>query len=183
LLIACRTFQELVLSQRVLVFTAKEAFFYCPEGIQAESFYRGDDESKAFPLFRPEDIGLCGLLYRTVETNSMLNILDLVDEHRTTYLSLVNTYMKRTLTHDKDGFNALFGITTAASQFLGRFYWGLPIKLLARGLLLRLENSNGSALQKPGFPSWSWLGWSFGSLVPSTTRVYVSFLGAHNLCR
>jgi hypothetical protein len=51
----------------MLVFTSKEAFFYCPDGLLTESAYRRDDPGGTLAVERaPGDklgIKLCGLLH------------------------------------------------------------------------------------------------------------------------
>ncbi|KAH4859675.1 hypothetical protein HBH70_012700 [Parastagonospora nodorum] len=53
------------------------------------------------------------------------------------------------------------------SRTLGPFHWGLPLKTIARALLLDLHGHDRPSVppnRKHSFPSWSWLGWASGSV-------------------
>ncbi|KAH4127997.1 hypothetical protein HBH47_043270 [Parastagonospora nodorum] len=162
------TFQELVCARRILVFTAKQAFLYCPEGLLTESFHHGEDQFKAFHVPpQRKDVSLCGSLNENFNRGSMLSISDIIAEYQDSYVPLVKAYMERNLSYDSDGLNAFSGIISAASRTLGPFHWGLPLKTIARALLLDLhghDRPSDPPNRKLCFPSWSWLGWASGSV-------------------
>lgn len=82
------------------------------------------------------------------------------------------------MTYDSDGLNAFSGVITAASRSLGQFHWGLPVRIIARALLLHVYSTGKSQdppAPRPGFPSWSWLSWK--------TRVENIFYGPYQLRR
>jgi hypothetical protein len=57
------------------------------------------------------------------------------------HLNLVDPYMRRVLSYDSDALNAFSGIISAQFDILGHFHLGLPVKLLARALLLCVSKS------------------------------------------
>lgn len=178
-LICFRNLQELALSRRILVFTASESFFYCSEGLLAESFCHGGDQYNSLSCESPNGIELCGALHRKLVTMAPTTISSAVREYNTVYLPLRNAYLKRVLTYDSDKLNAFSGIISA----LGNAHWGLPLHLFTRALLLPLEvfhpaqyipscpsshhlprqdktvEGVGLLRRLPYFPSWSWVGW------------------------
>jgi hypothetical protein len=89
----CRTFQESVLARRVLVFTAEEAFFYCLEGLLAESVYRGDNQYRALPIRNSQGIKLCGSLYQPRTGTNLLMIWNIVGEYRSVFMPLLRSYI------------------------------------------------------------------------------------------
>lgn len=76
-------------------------------------------------------------------------------------------YIARTLSFDRDALNAFSGILARLSGNLGKFHWGLPLRLFARALLYSLpinqiygmRTKPDPLMRRPDFPSWSWLGW------------------------
>jgi hypothetical protein len=157
-----RTFQEFVLSRRILVFTAREVFFYCPNGILCESVTMGGDQYESFPLNVTSHIKLCGAVNTSLTSQSPSTIFYSVQYYRNVYLTLLGSYRERVLTYDDDVLDAFSGVLNAQLGVLGQFYWGLPQGLFARALLLSNTISPTYTMsRRPGFPSWSWLGWKF----------------------
>jgi hypothetical protein len=148
-----------VLSRRILVFTAKEVFFYCPNGVLSESFSMGSDRYESIPPTNMRSIKLCGLL-NTSRTNQLFQSISACVEHyNRVYLQLLNFYIGKVLTHDDDVLNAFSGVINAQLGMLGQCYWGLPQRLFARALLQSRTINPYTMRRRPGFPSWSWLGW------------------------
>jgi hypothetical protein len=164
----------------MLVFTSKEAFFYCPDGLLTESAYRRDDPGGTLAVERaPGDklgIKLCGLLHNRFTIDDAPSMYQVKLDY-SVYRRLVESYVTRTLTYEADGLNAFSGILAAQSRVLGQFHWALPINTFTRALLLDLRGSKFPLIQKLGFPSWSWLGWK---LNPNEESFGAVDLNVHN---
>ena len=73
---------------------------------------------------------------------------------------LVERYSTRVLTYEKDLTRAFAGATDVMqSTFPGGLVHGLPIFFFDIALLWR---PRGSSSRRPGYPSWSWIGWRGG---------------------
>jgi len=161
------TFQEFVLSHRVLVFADEEAFFYCNNGLLAESVYLAEEPRKSIQWRHMPFLSLCGSLHKSNQQSTLeaLTIERRILQYVGSYLELVKFYMRRVLKFDHDVLNAFSGIIASSTNSLGRFHWGLPTALFARSLLLRVYRVPSWPVPSPRqeFPSWSWLGWKHKS--------------------
>jgi len=75
------------------------------------------------------------------------------------YWELVSAYCSRDFSCQSDALDAVRGILTRLTTtglFPGGFLWGLPREELFDALMWLQEED---AALRPGFPSWSWLGW------------------------
>jgi len=90
------------------------------------------------------------------------------------YFDLVHGYNIRDLTFQSDAFKAFTGIMDALSPFYrSGFLFGIPELFFDLGLLWI---GKIDAVWRPGFPSWSWLGWQTSittelSMLPSLLNV------------
>jgi hypothetical protein len=167
LLTLCRrTFQELLLSRRMLVFTEKEVFFYCSYGLLTESVSYNDDPCEPLPFEYPKYIQLCGRLNESQEEESSPGIATSINTFNS-YITLLNYYIERVLTYENDVVNAFTGVMNAHSSLLGPFYWGNPQRLFTRALLPQRQSGwmgiNGPACRRPDLPSWSLLSWNIAN--------------------
>jgi hypothetical protein len=142
----------------MLVFTVKEVFFYCSNGIMSESVSIGGDRLESLPLADISSFKLCGLLHKSRTEQTSTTISASVEHYYSVYLTLLNFYVRRVLTYDNDVLDAFSGVINAQLGMLGQFYWGLPQGLFARALL-QPSKPQYTMSRRPGFPSWSWLGW------------------------
>jgi hypothetical protein len=144
----------------MLVFTAKEVFFYCPAGVLSESVSMGGDRCEPILLTDISSMQLCGLLH-TLKTDQRSQTTSAsIGHYNSVYLTLLDFYAGRVLTYDTDVLDAFSGVINAQLRMLGQFYWGLPRGLFARALLQSRTLGPGDTMsRRPGFPSWSWLGW------------------------
>ena len=145
------TYQEYVLSRRLLVFGEYQAYFSCESAGFAEDYVHcvssngtqelqmaADDEFSAsvsvaqpFPVFWP---------------------------------TMIREYTNSSLSFDSDGLNALSGILQNFSQGINDgFLCGLPVSTLFEAGLLwvpsRTLRRRGPTSVGSLFPSWSWVGW------------------------
>ena len=157
------TFQEGLLSRRLLVFTQYEVSYECQVMVARES------------------IGLPTWVHRVAATKHPLHEHSRIFPRRSTtghsgfVWSRIIEYTRRRLTHDFDILNAMLGImrifaeqeppiyqlcgiplTFDGDNRFGRETTQTPLERFARSLCWTLE-SPGS--RREGFPSWSWTGW------------------------
>ncbi|CAH0053705.1 unnamed protein product [Clonostachys solani] len=169
------TFQEGLVSRRLLFFTAEQVYWSCRRGLLSEdtvehfSLEDGDAEPKRdlYNKFDPKE-----------------------------YQSLAITFSKRNLTYESDIQRAYLGIQNHLDKKWGghKFSWGLPHGCFGSFLIWEWQFSTGSRLRngthpiksidgtvtRASFPSWSWMGWTGGhgisySLVDDKTAHCPSF--------
>lgn len=136
------TYQERLLSRRLLVFTSSQAF-YCDSGCDCrEDVHRLMDNSSAtMSIYDPR--------FQLDFDND--NIFDI-------YAVAVAEYTKRQLTSSEDKVKAMNGLLNLLeTPFRGPFFFGLPITLFDVALLW--IPTNASKRCNLQFPSWSWAGW------------------------
>ncbi|KAF2005522.1 HET-domain-containing protein [Amniculicola lignicola CBS 123094] len=163
------TFQEAVLSRRLLIFTEDQVYFECAEMTCSESVTPNVDavpeglrprfcQSLSSGLFWGSDFAAPG-----GRSESSLR----------QFRQAVRDYSRRTLTYEEDTLNAFSGI---AKQFKlvdppVVHVFGLPIQnvdLLAYEFVISLlwfqPGSAKNVRRQTGFPSWTWVGWK-GSIL------------------
>jgi Heterokaryon incompatibility protein (HET) len=143
------TYQEMVLSRRLLLFTDYQVYWQCSNMVWCEDTIletptRSHSNRKA-P--RP----LCWIGHR-------LNNVATIDN----YTSVIEEYTSRTATNSADGLNAISGILRTLDDFGDGFICGMPQKLFGPAFLW--QPASGSAarlLEARGapFPTWSWARW------------------------
>ncbi|KAH3979139.1 hypothetical protein HBI25_122700 [Parastagonospora nodorum] len=167
------TLQETMLSKRLLVFLETDCLLICSSGVQADSFH----DQNHFPIslqFYKMDIADLGGSIAKWYNETRKDTKDFRSAQKAYHegvLTALNDYLPRNLSFEQDIENAFLGIECTFEQSLGVFHHGLPTKLFARALMwtsrdyLHLTNSERDHFRlerRPGFPSWSWSGWSFG---------------------
>ncbi|KAF2032758.1 HET-domain-containing protein [Setomelanomma holmii] len=166
------TFQELVLSRRVLAFTPTEVFFYCGRGFQAESMH-GRSGSNYESRFGATVLRMCNSVKPQPPEKATYSIQSVRHNYETVHWNLLNNYLGRQLSYDTDILDAFSGVLNAEGATIGQSFWGLPCNILARALFWELNNisiiqpgqhyfksSEYSMVRREGFPSWSWTGWT-----------------------
>ncbi|KAH7377103.1 heterokaryon incompatibility protein-domain-containing protein [Plectosphaerella cucumerina] len=153
------TFQELLMSRRVVVFAPAQAYFTCAQGEQAEAYAVGG-------LFSDDHWG------RTVHRQRMPESVSDGLPHM-----VVEDYCHRKLTHEQDRFNAFMGVAALlnrgpVSTETVTALRGLPLHSFWASLLWFSRNSERptrimSNLDKSlALPSWSWVGWTGPITIP-----------------
>ncbi|KAK3352525.1 heterokaryon incompatibility protein-domain-containing protein [Lasiosphaeria hispida] len=131
------TFQEHVLSRRILYFVDKKIFFRCRQAEWLETCY-DHHEPKICHINPLTEIAL--MKYPLYDWANMLSY-----------------YTRRTLTNQKDALRAMSGIMRRVSEKLRYpMIQGLPTGAFDRFLLFFGQNLR----RRQGFPSYSWAGWS-----------------------
>jgi hypothetical protein len=182
------TFQELLISNRLIIFTDYETIFKSPE-----TLYKDPKNSRPNTrrFIQMEDDKVMGDQLVTLPDIFMLPGPDTPhgrDEQFKIYASLVNEYSGRHLTFATDGLNAFAGIIAALErEFQTSFTNGLPERMLDLALLW-IPFRTSSERESPGrrlvrqrrhqFPSWSWVGWEgqaayFSRMFTSTSYVQI----------
>ncbi|KAN0120369.1 HET domain containing protein [Hyaloscypha variabilis] len=173
------TFQERLVSGKVLIFTPEQVYWECEKAAWCED--SSWEHREALKIYR-----------HSFAVNSFRNLWDIMtlDEFEQTYRKLVEEYSSRQLSRESDSLNAFAGILEAFEKTTGqKFFWGLPVALLSSALSWPCENgltrrrtamcqtksSKGTSILCP-LPSWSWVGWvgkvyfeqCFGTLMSRT---------------
>ncbi|CAL3972318.1 unnamed protein product [Diplocarpon coronariae] len=149
------TMQEKVLSKRLIIFTAFQVFYHCNSAAWCEDAI-WEPEHPYF-VIRPGIGTMSPALQRTSLPSRTFTGMR-------KYAHLVTGYHTRQLTHQSDALNAFTGALTALSKELKTpFLWGLPKSLFDDTMIWQTPLHNPS-LRRPGFPSWSWLGWKASDL-------------------
>jgi hypothetical protein len=164
------TFQERILSTRILRFTSESVTFECQSACWREDFTVTGPGADRFRLVDQErkdqevrqnfhDIISADVL----QFEKMIPRLEWSNDIRNiwsgAYGPLVRDYTKRQLTVESDILNAFKGIEGALKRSLGDFYWGLPLHLL--GQALGWVATTDDIKSRDGFPTFSWTGWVF----------------------
>lgn len=137
------TYQERLLSNRILTFTDSQVFFQCTKGCNFEEQYHYPSINNAtYTLPDP-------LAQLDFQIRDLWQI----------YAIAVEEYSKRSITKPSDKLRAFTGILNFLRRPLrGAFFFGLPANLFDVALLWKnLGPSIRSS--KNSFPSWSWAGW------------------------
>ncbi|KAI9728595.1 MAG: hypothetical protein M1834_007623 [Cirrosporium novae-zelandiae] len=167
------TFQEKILSKRLMIFTDEQVFFHCNEA----TWFEDTILEKHDP-----DIQIQTPWYGHREWVKPRSNTSKFDK----YGGLLDGYLHRDLTYESDILNAFQGILNALTPlFEGGFFWGLPTCLFDAALLWRTSHSLKS--RRPNFPSWSWLGWKqysigYSELLHKSTASEIDWFQASSSC-
>ncbi|KAH6618813.1 heterokaryon incompatibility protein-domain-containing protein [Boeremia exigua] len=149
------TFQERLLSRRCLIFVEGRVYFQCPSTGVSEDIY-ADREGAGWSL---DFVDAPLQMFKRLSQRSFW-----------VYMSVVELYSARDLTHPKDVLAAFSGITNRLeNQMSAPFVLGLPSSHFDLALLwqftgLAQRRTPRDEREKEGyaglkFPSWSWMGW------------------------
>lgn len=147
------TFQEKVLSVRLLVFTENQLYFSCRRATWSE-------DGIADPGFEMEMCAETHESHLEKKDESTIPAASL-DADLERYTRLVEEYSTRTLTHQGDALNAFVGILDIFTRIRDKsttFTYGLPVAAFDYAFCWSAA-SHAPDLRRPEFPSWSWLGW------------------------
>lgn len=136
------TFQEKVLSTRMLIFTKHTIFFRCSSSLFSPTF-----------IPRPS-------LDTQPQSQPDPPILD-PDSELVMYTRLVEQYSTRNLSFQSDAlkaFSGIQGLFTTLNQKSNTFTYGLPVSAFDFAFCWSVKTHRPS-LRRLEFPSWSWVGW------------------------
>lgn len=165
------TFQEKVMSRRLLLFTDYQVYFRCSNMVWCEdvmietthaskSMYKklqpfrwaADRTQLATPTFTQKLADFITDKNRNMESaaTKLLN-----------YTSVIEEFTRRTLTKPDDAVNAVIGVLQTLKN-TGPFYHGMPHQFLDASLLWHVPDGHEIArkpLKVAPFPSWTWAAW------------------------
>jgi hypothetical protein len=144
------TFQEAILSKRLLIFTERGIFSQCNAALWWED---------TFQETAPQNAGG----FHRIRTPQSLNpfwkrVLPSIPDFQS-YAELVKDYTRRSMTKHTDSLNAFNGLSHALEKPFGTsFFHGLPLVFFDIALCFETPSLE-EAKRLSGFPSWSWCGW------------------------
>lgn len=149
------TYQERLLSRRLLAFTASQVYYHCDQRCNFhEQFCRGSVQPE---ILDPR-------AYLDFEDRDVWEM----------YAIGVAEYSRRSITDPRDRLRAFGGMTSFLERSYGApFFSGLPVSLFDMSLLWRATDrcERGESTR----PSWSWIGWT-GSVI------YMAAESMNNMC-
>ncbi|EOD50821.1 putative heterokaryon incompatibility protein [Neofusicoccum parvum UCRNP2] len=161
------TMQELLFSQRCLIFTANQVFWRCASATWLEELALEGAGSTALEI-----------LPANSEDQLPTGALDTAG-YPALYRRLLLAYRQRRLSFQSDQLNAFAGVTsTLAAVQRDAFVWGLPRAQFAwalgwyfygyharHGAATKVTSPGGKVVDVP-FPSWSWAAWGGSEYLP-----------------
>jgi hypothetical protein len=164
------TYQELLFSPRLLVFTEDLVLWHCNTSAWREDMFLEHHTPSASHVGSPE------IIIRGAEHIPLLSST-LDGSYFETWRKLVSPYCIRQLKFPHDKMRAFLGIQNALTQATGiQLFWGHPEVVFTHSLAwsMRGARRNKSKLRQRGpkstrievetsFPSWSWTGWSYAN--------------------
>lgn len=147
------TFQEKILSKRLLIFTPYQTFFQCGQAIFYEdTFLERSSHSPNIDISQEE-----GMQFRRHLSKPTADMCPLRK-----YSTCIKGYVCRELTKQDDGLNAFQGVLNILRpEFSDEFHWGLPESMFDIAMTWHFGNHYPER-RRQEFPSWSWLGWRQG---------------------
>jgi len=148
------TFQEQMLSKRVMIFLDGDVFWDCQRCVW--------NRENLTPEFAPST-SFIRPHYDTARRIFTMSLPDL-----NVYIEMVSLYNNRDLTYPQDALPAISGVlNTLKRSFISGFVSGLPCNFLDIALLWqpysiadrRVVKDGGSIALRRHLPSWSWCGW------------------------
>ncbi|CAD6446554.1 e05c4300-f911-4919-b47e-71c89540d9fc [Sclerotinia trifoliorum] len=148
------TFQEMVLSKRLMIFTGSQVFFQCKKCLWCEdTILENLNPSITCESKASGDI--------SSESHTIMDAF-------TSYHILVHSYTCRSLGDQSDVLNAFQGIeqhlqnralSSKQKSLSGSFHYGIPESFFDLALIWTLPYHYPNQRRKL-FPSWSWAGWN-----------------------
>jgi hypothetical protein len=150
------TFQEKVLSRRLVIFTERQVYYHCNSETWCEDAVW---ENKDPRIQLRVSVTQVTPYYQYVSLPSPR----LSGLHK--LFHLVTGYNARQLTKESDTLDAFSGaLSSLGAEIKSEFLWGLPLAYFHQTLLWSF-NVHDPKLRRSGFPGWSWVGWK-ASVLP-----------------
>lgn len=152
------TFQEMLFSRRMIIFTEDQMVFSCNKAVWREDRVAepGHDDN---PPFQRSSLG-ASLQALQDETARLTQPLDsrLSVRALSIYQGLICHYVIREIGNPEDILDAFAGLQSVLEPYLGPFRWGLPSCGFEAMLTWRYK-AGFPLPRRERFPSWSWAGW------------------------
>ncbi|KAL6704690.1 hypothetical protein ACN47E_007972 [Coniothyrium glycines] len=172
------TFQESILSNRLLIFTEAQCFWSCNYHTQCEDFHgeaqplNSDWETTNAEYFSIPGRATKQELLQTSDLNRF-NKYEM-------YSTILRDYTGRSITYRQDALPAFAGISTYLDRSMATSSTqGIPLQFFEQALLFQSSDGH-EMLRNPHYPSWTWLGWY---LAPADGRGFAldSWVGTRRL--
>ena len=168
------TYQEFMLSKRLMIFTDRQLFYFC----NLRNFCEDSKESSPIIYFdRPSPITfISDHPLWDVDQRHQINGIRQVQNSQNSqlYKPLVQEIMSRQITNDADILRSVVGIFKVTSEFSNeKFICGLPASQLEWALFWQPDGTifrRGNTYSGQRFPSWSWAGWTGAIKYPNTSN-------------
>ncbi|KAH8714067.1 heterokaryon incompatibility protein-domain-containing protein [Phaeosphaeriaceae sp. PMI808] len=170
----CWTFQERLLSCRLLYFTPIQVYFQCSCSVFCEDTICEDISTKAY-VSPGHTVSNSKSRHMASETEGNWGRWELnrkplegLSNVCTSYELALSNYTYREVSYSSDILNAFEGIKVVLSDAMQSDFWqGIPERILAQALCWQLRGSFsrrrnrpiGGPPSEPLFPSWTWAGW------------------------
>ncbi|KAF5660908.1 Heterokaryon incompatibility protein [Fusarium heterosporum] len=155
------TFQERVLSTRLLFITEHEVYFQCAKAHAYENYATHSLLTKGLGV--PSTPDNTDLRKKDRYVSARLGLEDIRDENTlnkpgfNTYASMVRDYTGRTLSFQSDILKAFAGVEgSLAETYDCPFIYGLPEKYFPLALMWDSTDGTNIRTEGPPIPSWSW---------------------------
>ena len=157
------TFQERLLSRRLVVFTHGQMIWHC-RGMICREDMSVEDSGVPYPQLqwlslRPQHMGVDtgSKIDRSTETTRYGATRLVRSAVFAEYTKVIEEYTHREISYESDVLNAFAGLLHIFSRFFRcKTLLGLPESLLDVALLWKPTRQ---LQRRSGFPSWSWAGW------------------------
>ena len=145
------TYQERVLSHRLMIISDQQVFFRCTHGLDLREDLVIGSQSQ-------------DMLSQVHEASTLRGTDHFVNFQ--TYATAVQNFSTRSITYEWDLLNAFAGIMSYFEpRFRSEFLFGLPASELDLALLWQPVGNAARRVGQDGtplFPSWAWIGWATG---------------------
>ncbi|PQE05837.1 Heterokaryon incompatibility protein [Rutstroemia sp. NJR-2017a BVV2] len=148
------TFQERILSRRLMIFTDSQVFFQCKKSLWSEDTIFENFNSSVTTIGSASD-------ETDVEIDSLLSAFS-------SYRDMVRDYSRRSFAFQSDALNAFQGVQqylrdrgpySEQRRLTGEFYFGLPESHFDAAMVWTLPYHYPNQ-RREMFPSWTWVGWN-----------------------
>jgi hypothetical protein len=145
------TFQEAVLSKRLLIFTDFGVYFQCSTALWCEDTHLEKPSLSEYSINKVEVPKFLKPFWKDVLPTT---------RDFWTYAQLVEDYSPREMTSQTDALNAFTGLINPLERVLDtKFFHGLPIIFFHAALCFAFATRHDN-IRRTEFPSWSWSGWN-----------------------
>ncbi|KAM3075202.1 hypothetical protein ACMFMG_007348 [Clarireedia jacksonii] len=148
------TFQEKILSRRLMIFTDSQVYFQCKKALWSEDTIFENFNSRVTTIGSASDD-------TDLEIDSLLSVFN-------SYQAMVRDYSRRSFGYQSDALNSFQGVQqylqnrgpySEQRRLTGEFYFGLPESFFDAAMVWTLPYHYPDQ-RREMFPSWTWVGWN-----------------------
>lgn len=166
------TYEERILSRRLIYFTETQVYFQCSCSVFCEDGV-GENNPVCARIYPASNLWNLDSPYASQDSNSDFGSLQLKrteyadsEEAIQEYSNHIGAYTMRSMSDNSDILNAFKGIEAVMKRSMNtRFWYGLPESHLDSSILWTLTGTHKrrsvriKGFTNPCFPSWTWAGW------------------------